>query len=409
LKISKYLLFLIAIFSVLKSSAQQDTSSSKNVSVKKSGPIIDSSKQKDAIDLLKRLFNKKSPDTRKVPGKLNFAVVPAIGYSLSTGFAIDISSNVAFYTSASHKENLSVIDAEGVVDTKSQKLLISRSEIWSNNNNYKLTTDLRLERFPDDTYGLGTAATDAKDDPIVYSYIRTYVSVFKKIIPDYYIGLGYNLDYHFNVAETGNPVKPNSEFQQYGVSDHSTSSGLNLNFLYDSRRNRINPLNGAYASLLYRDNFTFIGSDDSWRELSFDFRKYFRLSPSSNNILAFWSLATFTFGNVPYLDLPATGDDTYNNSGRGYAENRFRGKDRLYVEGEYRFGITPNGLIGGVAFANAQSFTGLSSTTFQKIAPAAGTGIRIKINKHSDTNIAIDYAVGIYGSRGFFVNLGEVF
>ena len=409
MKITTYLLFFIAVFSGLKSSAQQDTSLSKNVSAKKSGPIIDSSKQRDAIDLIKRIFNKKGPDNRKVPGKLNFAIVPAVGYSLSTGFAFDISSNVAFYTSADHKENLSVIDAEGVVDTKSQKLLISRSEIWSNNNNYKLTTDLRLERFPDDTYGLGTSTTDDKDDPIVYSYIRTYVSLFKKIIPNYYIGLGYNLDYHFNIAETGIPVKQNTELQQYGVSDHSTSSGLNLNFLYDSRRNRINSLNGAYASIIYRDNFSFLGSDDSWRALAFDFRKYFRLSPSSNNILAFWSLATFTFGKVPYFDLPATGDDTYNNSGRGYAENRFRGKDRLYVESEYRFGITPNGLIGGVAFVNAQSFTGLSSVTFQKIAPAAGTGIRIKINKHSDTNIAIDYAVGIYGSRGFFVNLGEVF
>jgi hypothetical protein len=90
----------------------------------------------------------------------------------------------------------------------------------------------------------------------------------------------------------------------------------------------------------------------------------------------------------------------YNNSGRGYAEGRFRGKDMFYIESEYRFGITKNGLLGGVIFANGESLTGYPSNNFQKIAPATGAGIR---------NIAIDYGAGIDHSHGFFVNLGEMF
>ena len=350
----KHLLSFCLLFYSFSTFAQQDTS--HNNQAKSPGPVIDSSKQRDAIDVLRKILKKNTPgNDHKKASRLNFAVVPAIGYSLSTGFAFDVSSNVAFYTAKDHNnQNLSVIDAEGVVDTKTQKIIISRSEIWSENNNYKLVTDLRLERYPDDTYGLGTAATDAKDDPIVFSYIRTYVTVFKKIIPDYYIGLGYNLDYHFNIAETSKPPLANTEFQQYdfndhsassGVADHSTSSGLNLNLLFDNRKNPINPLNGGYVSILYRDNFTFLESDNSWREFQLDVRRYLRVSSNNNNILALWGLASFTSGDVPYLDLPATGDDKYNNGGRGYAENRFRGKDRLYLEGEYRFGITPNGLL----------------------------------------------------------------
>jgi hypothetical protein len=38
-----------------------------------------------------------------------------------------------------------------------------------------------------------------------------------------------------------------------------------------------------------------------------------------------------------------------------------------------------------------------------------GAGIRIKLNKHSNTNVAIDYAFGQGGSQGIFMNLGEVF
>jgi hypothetical protein len=66
-------------------------------------------------------------------------------------------------------------------------------------------------------------------------------------------------------------------------------------------------------------------------------------------------------------------------------------------------------LLGGVVFANGESFSELQSNVFKRIAPAAGTGIRIKLNKHSDSNICIDYGVGTGDSRGFFVSLGEVF
>jgi hypothetical protein len=41
--------------------------------------------------------------------------------------------------------------------------------------------------------------------------------------------------------------------------------------------------------------------------------------------------------------------------------------------------------------------------------PGYGAGIRIKLSKHSNTNVAIDYGIGQGGSRGIFMNLGEVF
>jgi outer membrane protein assembly factor BamA len=410
LKILKFTCCIIAVFSFFKSSAQPDTLLSHKSSGNTQQTIIDSAKQRDVIDILKKILDKNTLATgRQKPRRLIFSLVPALGYSLSTGFAVDLTGNVAFYTSSNHKENLSAIDAETIYDTKGQKIFISRSEVWADNNNYKLITDLRLERYPVDTYGLGTQTTNAKDDPIDYSYLRTYVTVLKKVIPDFYAGIGYNLDYHYNISAMGNADNTVSDFQKYGEKSSSTSSGINFNLLYDSRRNPINPLNGGYVSISYRENPVFLGSDNNWQELQMDFRRYLKLSPTSNNILAFWSIMEFTSGNVPYLDLPATGEDMYNNAGRGYAQERFRGKNMLYIESEYRFGITKNGLIGGVVFANAESFSEYQTNRFAKVAPATGTGLRLKINKHSDTNVCLDYAYGMYGSHGFFVNLGEVF
>jgi len=412
LKNLKYLLSLIVIFSFYTGFAQTDTLlANKKVSDKKQEAVIDSSKQRDIIDFLQKIVKKNTPaNSRLHAKKLVVSVVPAVGLSLTTGLAADITANMAFYTGDNHTNNLSAMDLETVYDTKNQKIFASRSEIWFDNNEYKLITDLRWEEYPINTYGLGTTASTATANPIVYNYIRTYGTFFKRISGSFYGGIGYDYDDHYNITQAGNANGTVSDFTKYGFTTQSTSSGIVLNLLFDNRLNPINPLNGGYVSIIYRNNFTFLGSDTHWQELSLDLRKYFKVSPDrNNNIIALWSILAFTNGNVPYLDLPYTASDTYNNSGRGYPEQRFRGRDELYLEGEYRFGILRNGLLGGVVFSNAETFTDLQTNRFVKIAPAAGTGIRVKINKHSNTNVCLDYAYGIYGSHGIFVNLGENF
>lgn len=78
-------------------------------------------------------------------------------------------------------------------------------------------------------------------------------------------------------------------------------------------------------------------------------------------------------------------------------------------EVEYRLQLTRNGLFGMVFFASLQSFSDIDTWHFSSAAPAGGLGLRIKLNKYSRTNIAIDYGWGRQNSHGFFVTLGEVF
>jgi hypothetical protein len=62
-----------------------------------------------------------------------------------------------------------------------------------------------------------------------------------------------------------------------------------------------------------------------------------------------------------------------------------------------------------VVFVNAESFSDINTGKYEVISPGAGLGIRVMLNKFSRTNLALDYAWGTMGSKGFFVNLGEVF
>jgi len=237
-----------------------------------------------------------------------------------------------------------------------------------------------------------------------------YQIVLKTVAPDFYLGLGYDLDYFWKVREVNLPPGKVTDFQRYGLHPTSLSSGITLNLLYDGRRNAINPEPGNYLNIVYRPNFTFLGSDSNWQTLLIDGRKYLHLPGDSKNMLAFWTFDWFTLhGNPPYLLLPSTASDTYVNMGRGYIQGRFRSKNVLYLESEYRFGLMRNGLLGGVLFANAQSYTEPTSGRFESISPGWGAGIRIKLNKFSHTNIALDYGFGLHGSKGIFANLGEVF
>lgn len=405
------LIIVILIFCAINAYSQTD--STRAILNKSQASVIskaDSVKQRDAIDIVNHILNKNRPVTdHSSARRLNFSVVPSPGYTLSTGFVFDVTGNVAFYTGASHKENLSAIQSDLAYDTKAQKLFYNRGEIWFPDNQYRLVADVRWAKFPTETYGLGTQTTTAQTDEINFDYYRVYTTLYKTLAPDFYAGAGYNLDYHYNISSGGNLDKSVSDFQKYGLTNASTSSGINLDLLYDDRRNGINPLGGEYASITFRQNTTFLGSGSNWHSLLIDLRKYLRLSNHSNNVLAFWAMGWFSSAGTPYLDLPQTAGDMYTNSGRGYAEGRFRGRNMLYLESEYRFGITHNGLLGGVIFANGQTFTNFPANTFNGIAPGTGAGIRIKMNKHSDTNVCLDYGVGMHGSRGFFVNLGEVF
>jgi len=376
--------------------------------------LNDSLKQRDLVDIAKRVFkfdtasiNARSGD--KV-GKLYFSFIPAAGYTLLTKLGAVISTNYAFYTEKDHSNNLSVIKFIPLYTTSGQLVLPLKSNIWTPDNKYNIVGDYRYYRYPQVTYGLGghTSMNNALQLRCDYFSIRQ--AVHKHITDHLFLGLGYNLDYYWYITEISNNGNGVPDYKKYGADTRAFSSGPSVNILMDNRKNSINPEKGFYGNIVFRPNFTFMGSDHNWQSLIVDLRKYIKLRESSKNVLAFWGYAWLTFGGDPsYLELPSTGWDAYSNLGRGYIQGRFRGRNLLYLESEYRFAITKNGLIGGVVFANAQTVSEWPSNRFEVIAPAAGTGLRIKLNKHSNTNVAIDYGFGLNGYGGLFVCLGEVF
>ncbi|HVW62754.1 MAG TPA: hypothetical protein VHC48_22035 [Puia sp.] len=371
--------------------------------------------QVDLVDigrsLLKGTRTLRQDTVRQKTGKLHISALPVVGYTLQTGFAGVISSNFAFYTSEAHQANISSILTSITYSQYRQIIFPLQADIWTKDNKYNIVTDWRYLKYPSLTYGLGGNTSPDSGYNIDYAYLRLHQAILRKVTSDLYLGLGYDLDYLWDIREVDPPTGKETDFQRYGFHKTELASGISLHFLYDSRRNQINPDGGGYAGISYRPNFTFLGSDADWQSLILDLRKYIRLPGSTHNVLAIWSYSWFTTGggDPPYLLLPSTGWDAYSNTGRGYIQGRFRSKNMLYLETEYRFRILSNGLLGGVIFGNAASFSEQVSGRYEYVMPGYGAGLRISLNKFSRTNLCIDYGWGAHGSGGFFVNLGEVF
>lgn len=370
--------------------------------------------EKDMKEITHNLFQPHKPyledtsDTKFT--KKHYSFVPAFGYTLQTGFAAIFSANAAFYTDNKPDSKLSTVLTSITYSQYQQTIVPFQVNIWTKGNKYNWITDIRFISYPSDIYGLGGRIDPNQGYTIDFNGLKLHQTLMRSISKNIYIGLGYYFDTFWNISSADSLPKYVGHALNRQLGTREIASGPSFRFIFDSRINSINSRQGIYASLTFRPNFQILGSDHNNQILQIDARTYFPFPSKSKNTLAFWGFGWFVTGGLaPYLILPSTGWDDNYNTGRGYIQGRFRGKRMYYEETEYRFGLSRNGLIGGVAFLNLETFSPDLSSSYNNIFPGYGLGLRLKINKNSGTNLCLDYGFGNDNSRGFFVNLGEVF
>jgi hypothetical protein len=214
--------------------------------------------------------------------------------------------------------------------------------------------------------------------------------------------------------------------QQHGLPLGSQqSAGISFNALVDRRVGEIDPRSGWMVQAWYQMSFKgFLSADSTWQLGHIEARTYIPFGERAHSSsatpgggvpakhrLAFWGFTDLTSGTVPYFDLPTTVSDTYGRSARAYIMGRYRGERLAYGEVEYRNMLTSNGLLGLVVFANTTTVSNAAAgeKLFDNYAPAAGAGLRALFNKHSRTNLCIDFAVGKDGAKGVYLAIQDAF
>lgn len=387
------------------------------------------------------LFRKKEK-TPKPPRKFLALVLPNISSNPSNGFLLGVGGSFGWYMGSRENTKVSSAPFTLAVTSKSQLIFFLKHNIYSKGNNWFLQGDWKFYIYSQPTYGLGTNSPDTANIPqefhwggeggnldsaafpMKFNYVKVHEIVNKRIVGEFYGGVGYHLDYYYSItdekyrAATDSTPELDTPHHYYSKTNNFSYtnyllSGISVNFLYDTRDNQICPYKGIYANLNYRINPTFLGSSQNSSTLWLEFRTYLKLSKKTpRHLIGFWAFGDFLIsGKMPYLTMPSIGEDQRARSGRGYTNGRFRGNNIVYGEVEYRFPIWPcSHIIGGVIFANVTTTDNPSRGVklFEYVRPGVGFGLRIMINKYFRTNINIDYAFGVK-SQGFYFSGQETF
>lgn len=392
--------------------------------------------ERDISDVIRGALNK--PPKVKSEDAGSLMLLPIIGSNPAIGFMVGIGGQYAF--KIPHHSNYSLINGSIQFTTLSQMLILVKNNIYTNNNNIFFSGDWRFLIYSQSTYGLGTTApeggildyqfglagsetnSDSLTQPMTYNFGRLHQSVMFELKDNIYLGIGYHYDSYLNIEDKKLNLNPGDTLltshyaynTYYGFSTKKYySSAISVRFVIDTRDNMIQAHKGYFLSLNWQGGFRFTGNDRSANQLHAEWRSFHGLSKRNpSHLIAFWFMGDFTQeGRLPYMILPATAYDQSGRSARGYTQGRFRGNNFVYGEVEYRFPISKcGGLFGGVIFANATSANNpaLELSLFESIKPSAGLGLRVKLDKYSRTNLAVDLAFG-HQSSGFYLAVSEAF
>lgn len=368
--------------------------------------------QKDVIDILRNIFNldKKKFDSTRQKRKVQFSFVPSATGAPGGGGAIVTAFNAAFFLGDESTSSLSTVTFSPWFTFNGKFVIPFRNMVWLPNDFLFWRGDTRFMIYPQYTWGLGGQNDEDNKVLLNYNYLRLNHSLLKKAGRIFFVGAGYNLDYHFNMRVEGDTTNIAAiPIFDYHLSERSTSTGPQFNMMIDTRKNSINPSGGFYFEADYRFNLKSLGSSTDWQSLYLDLRKYIPFEKNRQNLLALWGYYwSVVNGKAPYLDLPSIGWDPTNKSGRGFQQNRYRSRHLINAEAEYRRDISRNGFWGFVVFANVNAVSEYDGNRFEYWHPAAGAGLRIKFNKISRSNIAIDFGMS-KDYMGVYFSLGEFF
>ena len=113
---------------------------------------------KDFPDIIQQIVGKKnkSADTVSRYQHIRIGVLPAVGYTLQTGFAAVVSANMVVYKRRKKDSLLpSTVIASVSYTQKKQVIFPFQTVIYLSHNKAVLISDWRFLKYPSFTYGLG--------------------------------------------------------------------------------------------------------------------------------------------------------------------------------------------------------------------------------------------------------------
>ena len=263
-------------------------------SLKTNDPYID---QTDLMGLIRG--KKKSALETGIPqeGKLIFFAAPIFGSNPSLGTFYGLGGTGAIFLGSPETTSISNMNASLLFTTKNQFIGTIKGTVMTNDNKWEMLIDIKYSDFSESTYGLGsdynqpikeswdiggiqTAGLEGAQ-PMVFNQIKFYYTLLREIKDNFYLGLGYNLDVHYNIQDLSldldapEPVITShyAYSTKYGYDPTGyVSSGISLNAVFDSRDHTVNAYSGSFLQASYRADPQMLGNNRNYQQMYLEAR-----------------------------------------------------------------------------------------------------------------------------------------
>lgn len=336
------------------------------------------------------------------PKKGKTFVFPIITKSLETGWNFGALTAKVFSIypddTISRRSNFEVLL---MASTRKQVLVALNGTQYFRNETFIIEEQFSTSLFPDRFWGLGSQTKDEQEE--AYSFRQAYFFLHgkKKISRSFFAGLVYEAQKVWDVNYT-----PGGVFDVSNVAGKGgyLISGVGGSLSFDNRNNAFAPDKGFYMQLFWNHFDKFWGSDFNYNNLVTDIRTY--LPVARRSVLALQWVNFMNFGDaVPLRSLANFGGASKM---RGYYEGRFRDRNQMFLQGEFRYPIYR--FIQGVCFAGMGSVApAIRDYAWQEMKYSAGAGLRFMLSKKEKLSLRVDYGIGLGRNRGLYIQLGEAF
>ncbi len=288
----------------------------------------------------------------------------------------------------------------GAFTNNGTRALVLGARLYFQENKYQTTVAVGKGRANLDFFGIGRIPGRAPISvPLSMDGTIFFGELMRKTRRDIFIGPRFQ---YRKVGARIDGLVPPGGFEVPEIDIRSNSVALGFHVQRDLRDSTF------YATKGNLFDFTADFFDQAWgsrREYQVykvSYNGFHEVAP--RQVLAYRAMACSANGSVPFYDLCLFG---FNNDLRGYTTGEFQNRRMFAGQAEYRvelkkrLGVAAFGGVGGVArrWGDFRS---------DELLPAAGAGLRFKLDKKNHINYRIDVAFGREG-RTLSIGIGEAF
>jgi len=323
--------------------------------------------------------------------------LPIIFYTPETGIAGGAAALYLYRDSTLSRA--SAVTGDIIYTQKKQIILELSGDLYFRGGTYRLLANTKFQKYPNKFFGVGNDTPESNEENYTSQKVLFEAVLYRNVLSHMNAGPAVRAE-HSSVRETA----PTGLLASGVIPGSKGGSLAGIGFVanWDSRDNTIAAQSGSLyqiTTLLYRSSF---GSDYSYTDVQIDTRNFFEVL--AGQVLAVQAAAEFIDGIAPFYGMANFGGQ---NLVRGYFDGRYRDRNGIAVQAEYRFPVWWRfgmvGFAGAAQVANKVGQFGLKRFWF-----AGGIGLRFAWNPEERVNLRLDYGVG-RNSSGMYITVTEAF